>query len=182
MFVWGRILKKTRSRERGGERERETYSKILQQTDPAIMQQCIMPVPVPILKEDAIELIIHSRVRRAQINRHIALRIRMDEEPMDRARLDRDLSVIARDHLRRPVDHDAHEPRLDAEILRLELMEVQQGPLGSVGAIEKFAEVGRDVGAGEVVLVGLAEEEAAAGRGLEELGRQQAAEAVDGGD
>ena len=59
---------------------------------------------------------------------------------------------------------------------------MQERALGFVGAVEEGAKVGRDVGAGEVVFVGLAEEEAAAWRGFEELGRQEAAEAVEGGE
>ena len=54
---------------------------------------------------------------------------------------------------------------------------MQKRALWSVGAIEEFAKIGRDV-AGEVVLVGLAEEEASSWRGFEELGCQQATKAV----
>ena len=160
-------------RKREGER-RETgaYSKILQQAQPTVVQQRIVPVPIPILKEDAIELIIHPGVRSAQVNRHITPRLRMDEEAMDRTRLHRDLAVVARDRFRRAVDYDAHQPGLDAEILRLELVEVQERALGFVGAVEEGAKVRRDVGAREVMFVGLAEEEASSWWGLEELRRQ----------
>lgn len=37
------------------------------------MQQRIMPIPIPILEENPIELKIHARITRAQKNRHIPL-------------------------------------------------------------------------------------------------------------
>ncbi len=54
---------------------------------------------------------------------------------------------------------------------------MEKGAFGSVGAVEEFAEVGRNA-ASEVVFVGLAEEEASSWWGLEEFGCEQAAEAV----
>ena len=143
------------------------------------MQQRVVPVAVPVLEEDPIELVIHACVRRAEVHRHVRRRVRVDEEPMDGARLDRDLAVVPRDRFPRPVDFDAHHAGLDPEVLRLEPVEMQKRALGSVGPVEQFAEVGRDF-AHEVVFVGLAEQEASSRRGLEELGCQQAAEAVGG--
>ena len=55
---------------------------------------------------------------------------------------------------------------------------MQKRALWTVGAIEEFAKVWRN-GAGEVMFVGLAEEEASPRRGFEELGCQQAAKAVE---
>ena len=97
---------------------------------------------------------------------------------MDGARFDRDLAVIPRDRFSRPIDFNAHQARLHPEVLRLELVEMQKRALRSVGAVEQFAKVGRDF-ARKVVFVSLSEKEASSRRGLEELGCQQAAKAVE---
>lgn len=55
---------------------------------------------------------------------------------------------------------------------------MQKWALGSVGAIEEFAKIVRDA-AGEIVLVGLAEEETSSWWGFKELGCQQAAKAAE---
>lgn len=141
------------------------------------MQQRIVPIPIPVLKKNPIKLKIHTRIRRAQVNRHIPGRGRMDEKLMYRARLDGNLAIVTRDRPPLAVNLNAQQACLDLEVFRLELVEVQKWAFRSVGAVEKFAKVGRN-GAGEVVLVGLAEEEASSWRGLEVLGCQQAAETV----
>ena len=63
------------------------------------------------------------------------------------------------------------------EVFRLELVEMKKRTLWSAGAVDEFSEVAGDA-AGEIVLVGLTEEEASSWRGLEELRCEQAAKTV----
>ncbi len=150
---------------------RLSYREVLEHIQAAVMQQRIMPVPVPILKKDAIELEIQPRVRRAQIHRHIPRRIRVDGELMYAPRLDRNLSILSPNLFPRPVNFDAHQASFDTEVFGLELVKVQQRAFWSMGAIEKPTEV---VGYGgfDVMFVSLAEEEASSWWGFEKFGRE----------
>ena len=100
------------------------------------MQQSIMPIPIPILKENPIELKIHPRIRRAQIHSHIPRRIRVDEKLMDRTRLDGNLAIVTSDGFPGAVNLNAHQARLNAEVLGLELVEVEKWAFGPAGAVE----------------------------------------------
>ena len=70
------------------------YREELDPIDPSIVQQCIVPIAVPVFEEDPIELVIVPRVRRAQVDSHALGRIWMNEEIMHTARLDRDLAIF----------------------------------------------------------------------------------------
>lgn len=118
-----------------------------------------MPISVPVLEENPVELAIHACVGCAQVDGHRPRRVRVDEELMNRARFHRDLAVFARYSSAGSVDFNPHYPAFDAKILGLELMEMEEGPSGTVGAIYEGAQVGGN-GPREVVFVGLAKEEA----------------------
>lgn len=89
---------------------------------------------------------------------------------MNTPRLHTNLSVLGYHFLPLAIDFNTHDPSFDAEVFGLELVEVQEGTFGAGGTVDETPEVGRDVGALEGVFVGLAEEETAAGWGLEEFG------------
>jgi len=150
------------------------YRKILQQTQAPIMQQRIMPIPIPILKKNPIKLKVHPRITRAQKHRYVGGGLGMNKKLMNTARFYRNLAIISRDIFLGAVDFDAHEPALDAEVFGLELVEVEEGTFWAAGGVEETAEVGGD-GPGEGVVVGLAEEETAAWWWFEEFGCEEAA-------
>lgn len=134
-----------------------------------------MPVAIPVLKKDAVELVVHPAVGRAEEDRHLPGRVRVDIESVDAAGLNRHLAV-ARVHLAvLAVDLDAHDPGLDPEVFGLELVKVEEGALGALGRVDQPPEVVWD-GTVQIMLVGLPEEKAAAGWWLEEFGREEAAE------
>lgn len=101
----------------------------------------------------------------------------MDEKLMYRARLDGNFAIVTRDRFPRAVDFNAHQARLNAKVLGLELMEMEEGALWSVGAVKEFPKVGRDA-TREIVFVRLAEEKTSSWWRFEEFGGQQATETV----
>lgn len=123
------------------------------------MQKRIMPIPIPVLEENPIELEIHARVRRAQVDGHLPRRVRLDEKLMDGARFHGDLAVVARYPSGGAVDFNPHQAPFDAKILGLKLMKMQRRAFGTVGPIYEGAQVGWN-GPDEVVLVGLPKEKA----------------------
>lgn len=139
------------------------------------MQQGIVPVAVPVLEEDAVQLVVHAGVRGAEVDGHALLRVWVDEEVVHAARLHGDLPVRGGHALHLAVDVDSHHPGLDAEVLRLELVEVWRGTLGPVGAVDQLTQVVGD-GALHIVAVGLAEQEASSRWGLEEFCGEKTAE------
>lgn len=134
-----------------------------------------MPVAIPVLEKDAVELVVHPTVRRAEEDRHLPGRVRVNIEFVDTAGLNRHLAVAWVYLAVLAIDLDAHNTGLDPEVLGLELVEVEEGALGSLGRVDQPPEVVWD-GPIQVVLVGLAEEKAAAGWWLEEFGSEEAAE------
>ena len=129
-----------------------------------------MPITVPVLEEDAVELVILTRIARAQVNGHILGAFRVDEEAMDLSGFGRHFTVGVCDFASDTVTLDAHEAGFDFEILGLVVVEVEGGPAGTVRGVEEVFEllVG---GCVEGVLVGLAEEETSPRRRFEEFGR-----------
>lgn len=102
------------------------------------MEQGIVPVPIPVLKEDTIELIVHARVRRTQVDRHDLAAVVVHEEAMDASCLDRDLAILGRHPTQLAVDLDAHDARLDLEVLGLVAVEVQWRAIGAIRAVNEF--------------------------------------------
>lgn len=98
----------------------------------------------------------------------------MNEEPMNTACLDGNLAIFRRDPAEDPVNLDPEHSILHAEVLGLELVEVQWGSLGPVGTVDQFTQVLGD-GAFDGVSVGLTEKKASSGRGLQEFSCQEAA-------
>ena len=91
--------------------------------------------------------------------------------------LDRYLSIICRDLFLNPVNLNAHQSRLDSEILRLKLMKMKQGPFWSIGAIYEFSKViwYRTF---DVMFVGLAKQKTAPRRRFEEFGSEQSSKTI----
>lgn len=83
-----------------------------------------MPISIPVLKENPIQLEIPARIGCAQVNSHISLRVRMYEKLVYRARFHGDLAIIARYFSHDSIEFNAHQPAFDAEIFGLELMEM----------------------------------------------------------
>lgn len=134
-----------------------------------------MPVTIPILKKDSVELVVQPTIRRTQVHSHVTRRVWMDVEAVDSTCFDRHLAIF-RVHLAvLTINLDAHDARLHPEIFGLELVEMQQGALGPPGRLDEFAQVFRDRSI-ELVLVGLAKEEASAWWWLEKFGSENSAE------
>lgn len=153
----------------------KTHSQVLNKVQLSLVEKGIMPVAVPVLKKDAVQLVIHAAIRGAQVHRHLPGRVRMDVEPVDAPGLDRDLSVLGVDLAVLAVELDAHDARLDAEVLGLELVKMQKGTLWPPGALDQPPEVLGHVGAIERLLVRLPEEKTAAWWRLQEFCCQEAA-------
>ena len=161
---------------RKGDKEgNKTYSEELNPVQTAIVQQSIVPVSVPILEKDPIQLIVHSGVRGTKIDGHALLGIRMDEEVVDAACFHRHFTIFSSDAFLFSVDIDSHHSRLHAEVLRLELMEVGRGAFGPVRAVDQLAQVVGN-GALNIVSVSLAEEKTSSRRWLEEFSGEKTAE------
>jgi hypothetical protein len=131
-----------------------------------------VPVAVPVLKEYPAELIVHAAIGGAEIHRHIYGRLRVNVEAVYVASLDADLSVLRVYLLVLVVDFDAHDARRDAEILGLELVEVQQRALRPHRGVNQPTQILWD-GSLEILFVCLPEEKTSAWGWLEKLGRQE---------
>ena len=83
-----------------------------------------MPIPIPVLEEDAIELVIFSRIARAQIHSHVLGAVGVDEETVDLPRFRGDFAIGTGHSMRYTVPFNAHEAGLDFEILGLVVVEV----------------------------------------------------------
>ena len=129
-----------------------------------------MPVSVPILEEDAIKLIIHSRVRRAQVHDHLFWRIRMYEELVDATCLDGNLAVFGSNSFLHTVNLNPHNATFNPKIFGLELVEMQWRTFGSCRTFDEFSQVLRDRTV-YVVPVCLPKEKASSWRWFQELGR-----------
>lgn len=155
-----------------------TYRKILNKAQLTLMKESIVPVSIPILKEDAIKLIIHTTVRGTEVDGHIAGRVRVDIEAVHFTSLDRDLAVCRVNFAVLAVDLDAHDTRLDAEIFGLKLMKMQERAFGTHRGLDQPLQIFRDLSIPQVMFIGLAEEKAAARWRLKELGSQKTAEPI----
>lgn len=133
------------------------------------MQQRVAPVPVPVLEKDAVELVIHARIRRAEDDGHVIGRRVVDPEGVDVAGFDRGLAIFVRQFPDRAVNLHGADAVLDGEVFRLELMEVHGRAFGSAGAVDEVAEVRGDRSF-DVASVGLAEAEGSPWKWWEEFG------------
>lgn len=133
-----------------------------------------MPVPIPVLEEDAVQLVVETTLGGAEVDCHVARRLWVDIEAVDAPGLDRHLAVLRVDLAVLTVALDAHDARLDPEVLCLELVEVQQRALGPTGRLDQPTQVVGDRPV-QLVLVRLTEEEASSWRRLEELCCENAA-------
>lgn len=153
-----------------------TYGKILDETHSAVMHKGVVPVPVPVLEEDAVQLVVHAGVGGAEADDHLDGRVRMDVEAMQVPGRDDGLRVLGSDLAvpARIVDN-THDALLHGVVLGLEHVDVQRRPGGLPASVDQVLQVGRD-GPLQLMPVSLAEHEGSPRRRLQELGDQQAAE------
>ena len=127
-----------------------------------------MPIAIPILKEYPVELVILTRVTRAQVHGHVLRAFWMNEESMDLAGLGRYFTIGSGDFADYTVTLDTHESGLDFEILSLVVMKVKGWAAGTMWRFEEFFKFLVCVCV-NFVFVGLAKEETTAWRGLEKF-------------
>lgn len=114
-----------------------------------------MPIAIPILEEDSVELIINPWVACAQQYCHLLRAVRMNVELVDVAGLAADLVIFRCENLRNPVHFDYADSILYFKVLGLKLVEVHGRPFRTSGRLDESAQV---VGNWpfDVVAVGLA--------------------------
>lgn len=136
-----------------------TYSKILDKPHASVVHKRVVPVPVPVLEEDTIELVVQPRVRGAEDDRHLHGGLGVDVEAVQGAGRDDELAVLGRllVVLALVVD-DAHDAGLDVGVLGLVAVDVQGGTLGLAARLDEPVQGRGDGGPClDLVLVGLAE-------------------------
>ena len=121
-----------------------TYAKCLDPIQSALMQKRIVPVSIPVLKKNTIQLIIHSWVRSTEYDSHvIGCRI-VNPECVNVSGFDRGLPIF----IGQFPDHTIHlhgtYPMLDSEIFGLKLMEVLRRTLWSSRAVDELSKILRD--------------------------------------
>ena len=152
-----------------------TYAKRLYPIQAPVIQERIAPVSIPILKKDAIQLIIHTRVRSAEYDSHvIGCRI-VNPECVNVSGFDRSLPIFIGQFLDHTIDLDGTYSVLDSEIFSLKLMEVLWRTLWSSRAVNELSKILGDR-TFDSTSVGLSEAERSPWKGWEELGGKQASE------
>ena len=101
----------------------------------------------------------------------------MDEKLMKAACLYGYLSIFCCDGFPHPVHLNTHQSRFNPEILCLELMEMERGPFGPLGAIYELPKVVRNC-TFDIVFVCLTEQEASSRWWFKEFGSEQPSEPV----
>jgi hypothetical protein len=150
------------------------YREHLDKVDAISMQERIMPVAIPIIKKASIKLIIQAGIAGTDVASQ-GFRIRVDEEPVDRARRYTDLAVFGGYRGDDAITLNTHDSFLYAKVLCLERMEVKGRTSWAFGAIDEFAEV-FGYRTFNVVAIVLTNEGAPAWRRLEDLGGDETAE------
>lgn len=150
-----------------------SYREELDPINPSVMQQCIVPIAVPVLEEDPIELVVIPGVRCTQVDSHVLGRIWVNEEIMHTTRLDRDLAIFWGDATDNAVHRDTEYSILDAEVLSLKLVKMRRRTLWSIGTVDELAQVLWDRSFNSMAVC-LAEEKTTAWWRFEEFGGEQA--------
>lgn len=108
------------------------------------MQKRIAPVSVPILEEDTIQLIVHSRIRSAEYDSHVIRCRIVNPECVNVSSFDRDLLIFSGHLSDRSVNLHGTYSVLDSEVFCLKLMEVLRRTLWSARAVDELSQILRD--------------------------------------
>lgn len=139
------------------------------------MQQRIAPVSIPVLEEDAIQLIIHPRIRSAEYDSHVIRCRIVNPECVNVAGFDRGLPICIGQSLDRSVNLHRTCPVLNGEVFCLKLVEVLGRTLWSAWAVDELPKISGDRSI-DVTPVGLTEAERSPWMWREKLGGQQTSE------
>ena len=153
------------------------YCEELNPIQTAIVEEGIMPVTVPILEKNTIQLIVHATIRSAEVNGHQFRRVRMNEETMNAPCLDRNLTILWQDLSDLTVYFNSHDTGFNLEILGLKLVEMQQWSTRPFRTIDQSSQILRDWALCRMP-IGLAEQKASSGWRFKKLGSEQSAKSI----
>ena len=139
------------------------------------MQKHIAPVSIPVLEEDAIQLIIHPRIRSPEYDSRVSRCRIVNPECVNISGFDRGLPIFVGRSSDDSINFHGTYPVLDCEVFCLEMMEVPRQTLWSARAIDELPKVLRDR-TFDVTSVGLPEAEGSLWKWWEKYSGQQPSE------
>jgi hypothetical protein len=137
-----------------------------------------MPDPIPVLKEDTIQLVVHAIVRGTQYDDHIFCAVRRYPEPMNRASSAYNFAILGRLNSLLSIYLDGHTSRYDAEILVLKRMEMSWWPRRLEESCLNCLFLSCIVARGRFQLVSLPKAKASTWRWFEKLGDKSTAKST----